>query len=127
MKINHFVTATLVVWLSTACTGNRQADYPFRNPDLPVDERIDDLLNRLTPEEKVGQMMNATPAIERLDIPPYDWWNEALHGMACAGQATVFPQAIALAATFDDDAIYETFTMVSDEARTKYHQYKKII
>ena len=62
-------------------------------------------------------MMNTTPAIERLGIPEYDWWNEALHGVARAGKATVFPQAIAMAATFDDDALYETFTMVSDEAR----------
>ena len=69
--------------------------------------------------------MNVTPAIERLGIPTYDWWNEALHGVARAGRATVFPQAIAMAATFDDNAVHETFTMVSDEARAKYHQYQK--
>ncbi|MDR1202184.1 MAG: glycoside hydrolase family 3 C-terminal domain-containing protein [Tannerellaceae bacterium] len=104
---------------------DKQQDFPFYNPDLPIEERISDLLGRLTLEEKVSQMMNQTPAIERLGIPEYDWWNEALHGVARAGRATVFPQSIAMAATFDDQALYETFDMVSDEARAKYHQYQK--
>ncbi|MEN6454419.1 MAG: glycoside hydrolase family 3 C-terminal domain-containing protein [Prolixibacteraceae bacterium] len=99
--------------------------YPFNDSSLSLDERIKDLLGRLTLEEKVSQMMNQTPAIERLGIPPYDWWNEALHGVARSGLATVFPQAIALAATFDDQAVYETFGMVSDEARAKYHDYQR--
>ena len=113
----------LMVLLITSCDSKH--DYPFRNPDLPIEERIDNLLSLLTPEEKIGQMMNQTPAIERLGIPEYDWWNEALHGVARAGQATVFPQAIGMAATFDEEALLETFTMVSDEARAKYHQYQK--
>ena len=79
----------------------------------------------MTPEEKVGQMMNATKAIDRLGIPAYDWWNEALHGVARAGRATVFPQAIAMSASFDDKQLFNTFTMVSDEARAKYHQSLK--
>lgn len=124
MKIKHFTVATLTILLSASCS-NKQQDLPFRNPDLPIDQRIDDLMSRLTPEEKIGQMMNTTPAIERLGIPEYDWWNEALHGVARAGRATVFPQAIAMASTFDDEALLETFTMVSDEARAKYHQYQK--
>lgn len=124
MKMKHLAVAALALLLTTSCS-KKQPDYPFRNPDLPIDERIDDLLSRLTPEEKVGQMMNQTPAIERLGIPEYDWWNEALHGVARAGRATVFPQAIAMAATFDEGALHETFTMVSDEARAKYHQYQK--
>lgn len=124
MKMKHLAAGVFSLFIITSCSENKQ-DYPFRNPDLPVEKRIDDLLSRLTPEEKIGQMMNQTPAIERLGIPEYDWWNEALHGVARAGQATVFPQAIAMAATFDDDALQQTFTMVSDEARAKYHYYQK--
>ncbi len=98
---------------------------PYRDTSLPFGERAADLLGRLTTEEKISLMMNDSPAIERLGIPKYEWWNEALHGVARAGRATVFPQAIALAATFDDRAVAETFEMVSDEARAKHHDAKK--
>jgi len=97
-------------------------EYPFRDQNLPLKERVNDLIERMTIEEKVSQLMNNTPGIERLGIPPYNWWNEALHGVARAGRATVFPQAIGLAATFDSQAIYETFTIISDEARAKYNE-----
>lgn len=123
MKMKQLTVAAFTLLLTVSCSEKKQ-DYPFRNPDLPIEERIEDLLSRLTPEEKVGQMMHETPAIERLGIPPYDWWNEALHGVARAGQATVFPQAIGMAATFDNEAVLRTFTMVSDEARAKYHHYQ---
>jgi beta-glucosidase len=113
-----------LVFLSS-CKERKTYEHAFRNPELSVEERVEDLIGQLTVEEKVGQMMNVTPAIERLGIPPYDWWNEALHGVARAGRATVFPQAIALAATFDDDALLETFTVISDEARAKYNDYQK--
>ncbi|MDR1938440.1 MAG: glycoside hydrolase family 3 C-terminal domain-containing protein [Tannerellaceae bacterium] len=95
--------------------------FPYKNPDLPVEERVNDLVSRMTLEEKVAQMMNDAPAIDRLDIPAYNWWNECLHGVARAGIATVFPQAIGLAATFDRDAMYATAQVISDEARAKYH------
>jgi beta-glucosidase len=98
---------------------------PYKNPSLPVETRVKDLLSRLTVDEKISLMMNDSPAIERLGIPEYEWWNEALHGVARAGKATVFPQAIGLAATFDDQAVLETFTMVSDEARAKHHDAVK--
>ncbi|MDD3061617.1 MAG: glycoside hydrolase family 3 C-terminal domain-containing protein [Massilibacteroides sp.] len=125
MRMRQLTVYAAVALLSvTSCT-KKQHEYPFQNPDLPIEERVDNLLSLLTPEEKIGQMMNRTPAIERLGIPEYDWWNEALHGIARAGKATVFPQAIGMAATFDDEALLQTFTMVSDEARAKYHQFQK--
>jgi beta-glucosidase len=98
---------------------------PYQNPLLPLELRAKDMLSRLTVDEKISLMMNDSPAIERLGIPKYEWWNEALHGVARAGKATVFPQAIGLAATFDDKSVLETFGMVSDEARAKHHDAVK--
>jgi beta-glucosidase len=96
---------------------------PYKNPSLPIQVRVDDLVSRMTLEEKVSQMMNAAPAIERLGIPAYDWWNEALHGVARAGYATVFPQAIGLAATWDTKLMYEVADVISTEARAKHHEF----
>jgi beta-glucosidase len=100
------------------------AAYPFQNPDLPLDQRVDDLVGRLTLPEKVSQMLNASPAIDRLGIPAYNWWNEALHGVARTSlKTTVFPQAIGMAATFDKDAMLTMATMTSDEARAVHQEY----
>ncbi len=85
------------------------------------DERAADLVSRMTLEEKAAQMQNAAPAIERLGVPAYDWWNEALHGVARAGGATVFPQAIGMAATFDVPLMDQVSRTISDEARAKHH------
>ena len=98
---------------------------PFMNPDLPVDQRVDDLVSRMTLEEKIGQMMNAAPAIPRLGIPEYNWWNECLHGVARAGLATVFPQAIGLGAAWDEDMQFRMATAISDEARAKHHDFAR--
>lgn len=98
-----------------------QSSAPYMNAQLPRQERIEDLLSRLTVEEKIGMMMNGAKGVERLGIPDYNWWNEALHGVGRAGLATVFPQAIGLAATWDVEGELETFTVVSDEARAKYN------
>lgn len=95
--------------------------YPFLNPDLPIEKRVEDLIGRLTLEEKILQMMHATPAIPRLHIPAYNWWNEALHGVGRGGVATVFPQAIGLAATFDNDLVYRIASAISDEARAMFN------
>ena len=95
---------------------------PYQNPDLPIDQRVEDLVARMTLEEKVSQTLNEAPGIPRLDIPPYDWWNECLHGVARAGVATVFPQAIGLAATWNADLIHRLATVISDEARAKHHE-----
>ena len=92
---------TLLLFLGASVSGLSTGAAPYLNPDLPAERRAADLVSRMTLEEKVLQMQNAAPAIPRLGIPAYDWWNEALHGVARAGQATVFPQAIGLAATWD--------------------------
>ena len=89
---------------------------------LPIDKRVDDLVSRMTLEEKVSQMMNGAEAIPRLGIPKYDWWSEGLHGIARSGYATVFPQAIGMAATWDTDLIGQIATTISTEARAKYNQ-----
>src|SRR5215472_17757127 len=78
----------------------------YKNPAAPMEKRADDLLSRMTLEEKVSQLMNDSPAIDRLGIPAYNWWNEGLHGLARSGRATVFPQAIGLAATWDTDLMH---------------------
>ncbi len=97
--------------------------YPFQNPDLPLVERVDDLLSRLSVEEKAQQMLHTSPAIERLGIPAYNWWNEALHGVARAGVATVFPQAVGLAAMWSTDRMHEIACVIADEARAKHHEF----
>ena len=98
-----------------------QDTLAFLNPSLPIDTRIRDLLHRMTLQEKVSQMQNASPAIPRLHIPAYNWWSEALHGVARSGVATVFPEPIGLAASFDDSLEYEIATAISDEARAMYN------
>jgi len=95
----------------------------YQNPDAPLEKRVDDLLSRMTVAEKVSQMMNDSPAIERLGIPAYNWWNECLHGVARAGRATVFPEPIGLAATWDRGLIFRMATAISDEARAKNNEF----
>ena len=96
---------------------------PWFDPDRPIAARVAALVAEMTLEEKIGQMMDQAPAIDRLGVPAYGWWNEALHGVARAGVATVFPQAIALAATFDEPLMQRVATVVSDEARAKHHEF----
>lgn len=93
-------------------------------PD-PHRAKAEEMLGRLTLDEKISLMMDASPAIPRLGIPQFNWWSEALHGVARAGNATVLPQAIGMAATFDDGAVREAFTMVSDEARAKFNGFRR--
>jgi beta-glucosidase len=101
----------------------QKQEYPFQNATLPVDERVKDLVSRLTLQEKVLQLFNQAPAIDRLGIPAYNWWNECLHGVARAGKATVFPQAVGMAATFDQDLMFRIGTAISDEARAKHNYF----
>lgn len=93
----------------------------FRNASAPIEKRINDLIRRLTLEEKISLLGHRSKAVPRLDIPAYNWWNEALHGVARAGQATVFPQAIAMAATFNDRLMWQAANVISTEARAKYN------
>ncbi|MDD8027847.1 MAG: glycoside hydrolase family 3 N-terminal domain-containing protein, partial [Acidobacteriota bacterium] len=108
--------------LAAACSRPAPDQPVYPDPDVPLERRVDDLVARLTLEEKVGQMMNAAPAVERLGIPAYNWWSEGLHGVARAGLATVFPQAIGLAAAWDVDLMGRVATAISDEARAKHHE-----
>lgn len=95
----------------------------YLNPDWPVEQRVDDLIGRMTLEEKVSQMQDEAPALKRLGIPEYNWWNETLLGVARSGLATVFTQAIGLAATWSPALIYEMDTTISDEACAKHYEY----
>ena len=121
MKLSGFFGLFfLVLILGNA---NAQESKPaYLNQSLPFEQRVDDLISRMTLQEKVGQMMNDAPAIPRLNVPAHDYWNECLHGVARAGKATVFPQAIGLAATFDPTLIYRAAVAISDEARAKHHE-----
>lgn len=99
---------------------------PYLNPDLPITQRIDDLVSRMTLEEKVSQMTHTSPGIPRLGIPDYNWWNECLHGVARSTEkVTVFPQPIGLAATFNPDELFKAAEMISDEGRAVYNESVK--
>jgi beta-glucosidase len=100
---------------------DKQCDHLYLDPRKPITERVDDLVSRLSLDEKISQMLHGSPAIARLDIPEYNWWNECLHGVGRAGKATVFPQAIGMAATFNADLIHQVAVAISDEARAKHH------
>ncbi|HKE56324.1 MAG TPA: glycoside hydrolase family 3 N-terminal domain-containing protein, partial [Pyrinomonadaceae bacterium] len=129
MKKSSRITVCLLVLLACLLTNLRRSGaqqdgmLPYKNPSLPVEQRVDDLVSRMTLEEKVSQMMNGAAAIERLGIPEYEWWNEALHGVARAGYATVFPQAIGLAATWDTDLMLKVADVISTEARAKNNEF----
>ncbi len=97
----------------------------YLDESLDFEERVRDLVSRMTLEEKTSQMVFNSPAIPRLGIPAYNWWNEALHGVARAGIATMFPQAIGMAATFDEELIYEIADVISTEGRAKYHEFQR--
>lgn len=119
---NIFKYSALALALLTATLGAAQKyEHKFQDPELSNAERAEDLISKLTLEEKVGQLMYGAPAIERLNIPQYNWWNECLHGVARNGRATVFPQAIGLGATFDTGLILRIGQAISMEARAKYN------
>ena len=91
----------------------------FRDPSVPIEKRVSDLVGRMTLAEKAAQMQDNAPAIPRLGVPSYTYWNEALHGVARGGEATVFPQAIGMAATWDKDLVHAEGNVIGVEARAK--------
>src|SRR5262245_53386992 len=111
MRTILFALALLAPLVASAQT------LPYQDTNLPFEARARDLVSRMTLEEKVSQMKDVAPGIPRLGVKEYNWWNEALHGVARAGLATVFPQAIGLAATWNDSLMFRMATVVSDEAR----------
>ena len=97
---------------------------PFQNPNLSSEERAKDLISRLTLSEKAALMCDVSDAIPRLGIKKFNWWSEALHGLANNDNVTVFPEPIGMAASFDDELVYRIFNAVSDETRAKYNEAK---
>src|SRR6478736_7174065 len=115
MKKIFFPVACLLTLITHA---QDYRSFPMWNTNLSFDQRVNDVVSRLTLEEKVAQMLNATPAIDRLGIPAYDWWNECLHGVARTKfKTTSYPQAIGMAATFDTDAMKTMGDYTAEEGR----------
>jgi beta-glucosidase len=119
------LTTCLMPVLMQPRARGQESSPPYKDSSLPIEKRVDDLVSRMTLEEKVSQMMNAAAPIERLGIPAYDWWNEGLHGVARAGYATVFPQAIGLAATWNEELVRRVAEVTSTEARAKHHEFAR--
>jgi len=115
--------AAVISWGACALNAFAAEQLPYQNVSLGFEERAQDLVARMTLEEKVAQMLNDAPAIPRLGVSAYEWWNEALHGVARAGAGTVFPQAIGLAASFDKNVMRDVAQVISDEARAKHHNF----
>ncbi len=125
--LKNWCSSSLLMSVALMLTGaavaqSVQTGLPFQNAALPIEQRVDDLVGRLTLEEKVSQMQNGAPAIPQLGIPAYDWWNEGLHGIARSGYATVFPQAIGMAATWDTGVLHAVGSTIANEARAKNNE-----
>ncbi len=131
MKIKYLKATCSLLALAAAIpllslVSKKHYAYTFQNPDLPIETRVNDLVSRLTLEEKVGQMLNSAPAVERLGIPAYDWWNECLHGVARTSfKVTVYPQAIGMAATFDKNSLHTMADFTAEEGRAISNQSLK--
>ena len=115
--------ATLLI-CSVSCGPKQSYEYPYQNPKLPVEERVENLMSLLTPEEKIGLLMNKNISIDRLGIPSYNWWSEACHGV-CQDGYTVYPQYIGLSATFNPELVFDVFDSVSDEARANWNRSER--
>jgi beta-glucosidase len=120
--VNRLSWAALAGCVLLVTAAFADTNPPFRDPSLPLGTRVNDLVSRLTLEEKASQMMHAAAPIPRLGIPAYNWWSEGLHGVAATGYATVFPQSIGLAATFDPELLHSDAKVIATEFRAKYHE-----
>jgi beta-glucosidase len=116
------LSSSLLISNAAPAQQSSTTDQPWLNTSLPIDQRVDALISKMTLEEKVAQMRDHAPAIPRLGVPKYDWWNEGLHGVAFAGYATNFPQVIGMAATFDTQLVHRMGQTISTEARAKYDE-----
>jgi beta-glucosidase len=131
--LRRIFTSVAVVFLFVlfdSCDTKREVQnqdniHPYLNTELSLEARVEDLVGRMSLDEKISQMVNQAAAIERLGIPEYNWWSEGLHGVARAGLATVFPQAIGLGATWDRDLMFRVSTAIADEARAKHHDFAR--
>ena len=102
----------LLIFAIVSYAAQTKSGTVYLDPSQPIDVRVDDLIHRMTLEQKASQLVNQARAIPELQVPAYDWWSEALHGVANAGTATVFPEPIGLAATFDDPLIHEMAVVI---------------
>src|ERR1700735_4201870 len=127
LKFRSMVFAACLAWLmfgtmpALAQEHPAKPSAPYLDPSLPIDQRVDDLVGRMTLQEKTSQVVHRAAGIPRLGIPAYNWWNEALHGVLTKN-ATVFPEPIGLGATFDSPLVHEMAEVVGIEARGKYNE-----
>jgi beta-glucosidase len=124
-SISIFLTFLLLSFSNFVNAQKADYTFPFQNPSLSEEQRVNDLVSRMTLKEKADQLLYTAPAIPRLGIPSYNWWNEALHGVARAGYATVFPQSITIANSWDEGLMFNVANAISDEARAKYHEFQR--
>ncbi len=120
--MKKFILNLLLAFINIVAFSQNE-NFEFLNSSLPVEERVDILVSQMTVQEKIDQMLYTSPAIERLNVPEYNWWNECLHGVARAGYATVFPQSITIAGSWDTELMTRVATAISDEARAKHHEF----
>jgi beta-glucosidase len=123
MKTRLFQISILITMTCLLNTCGNKYQFKFQNPKLVLEARVSDLISQMTLDEKISQMIDVAPAIPRLGVPAYNWWSEGLHGIAAAGVATVFPQAIGLGASFDTSLISEVSNVISTEFRAKHHEF----
>src|SRR5215469_9544811 len=124
MSLRRWIAYAPLALVLVAATARAQ-EPAYLNPSLSPQQRAHDLVSRMTLEEKANQLEDWATAIPRLGVPDYQTWNEALHGVARAGYATVFPQAIGMAATWDSDMVRTMGDVISQEARAKYNQAQR--